>query len=211
MTIHIDVRNKRGKAKDKALTQAERQSLRDEIKNSNHGIIFVLGAYAGMRSEEIAQCRLSWLEWKTFNNKKCLAINIPARDRDAKNKAKIFQTKTRSERTTYIFDMELSYKVHTWYLHNVDGLLISNRYIRQVVRLVFNNIIGRDVNDQNHLHTHALRSSAQNLWKFEYKFDDTFIQLCFGWKDARTMLSHYQTMNKSSGESYLMGIENIIK
>lgn len=197
--IEIDLRQKRGSAKDHALEQNDRKILERELTKENK-IIYILGSYAGMRAEEIEQMRFSWLEWVEFEDKKILSINIPSQDRNVRNKLKKFQTKSRDMRTTYIFNPEFATYLFTWYESKEDGLKISRQAIWKRVKK-WNKIINRE---SNLLHPHALRSSAQNLWKFEYGYDDVFIQLCFGWKDMNTMLRHYRTMNKASGQSYLI-------
>lgn len=198
-TIHIDLREKRGSAKDHALELEERKILESTLTKKNK-IIYILGAYAGLRCEEIAQTRFSWLKWLELENKKVLAINIPAKDRDLRNPLKLFQTKKRDSRTTYIFNDEYAVYLYTWLESNERGLLMSRQSIHKRVAK-WNALINRQ---ENKLHPHALRSTAQNIYKFEYGFDDIFIQLCFGWKDMNTMLKHYRTMNKASGESYLI-------
>lgn len=197
--IHIDIREKRGASKDHALTLEERKILDDSLKQKDK-VIYLLGGLAGLRVTEIAQMRFSWLKWQTFNEKKVLEISIPNEDRDSRNKLKKFQTKTRSARTTYIFDIQYAQFIETWFENNKDGLLMSRQAIHKRVKN-WNKLINRE---ENTLHPHALRSTAQNIWKFELGFDDVFIQLCFGWKDLNTMMTHYRTMNKASGESYLI-------
>ena len=206
MTIKIDLTEKRGSAKDHAIDESERKILESNLKDKDI-IIYYLGAYAGMRVTEIEQCRLSWLNYKEFSANKVLAINIPSKDKDVRNKKVTrneFNSKSRLARTTYIFDPLIANDVYNFYKYNPDGLYISRQRIHARVK-AWNKYLGRD---ENTIHPHALRSSAQNLWKFEYKHDDIFIQLCFGWKDANTMLQHYRTMNKASGESYLKGVLN---
>jgi len=195
---HIDIRDKRGSAKDHALEVKERKLLEDNLSKQDK-IIYILGSYAGMRVEEIEQMRFSWLEWIQFDDKKILAINIPNKDRNVRNKLKQFKTKNKDSRTTYIFNPEFATYVYTWYETHEDGLKISRQAIWKRVKK-WNKLLNRE---NNSLHPHALRSTAQNIWKFELGFDDVFIQLCFGWGDMNTMITHYRTMNKASGESYL--------
>lgn len=198
--IEIDLQQERGSAKEHSLTLKERQILEKELKNKDR-IIYIVGSYAGLRVTEIAQCRFSWFEYILVGDKKVLAVNIPSKDRDSRNKYKLFQTKNRTARTTYIFDLELATEVYAYYKYNSEGLLISRERIWQRIK-TWNKYLARE---NNNIHPHALRSTAQNIWKFELGHDDTFIQLCFGWKDFNTMVSHYRTMNKASGESYLIG------
>jgi len=196
--IEIDLRQKRGSSKDHSLNMKEREILEKELTAKNK-IIYLLGAYAGLRVTEIEQMRFSWLEWKTINDKKVLAINLPNQDRNILNKLKQFKTKNRNSRTTYIFNIEFAQNIFTWYEINKDGIQMTRQAIHQRVKN-WNKYLNRE---NNNLHCHALRSTAQNIWKFELGFDDIFIQLCFGWKDLNTMVQHYRTMNVSSGESYL--------
>jgi len=195
-----------GHSKDKALTPSERDRLRTELKHEKLRIVFILGAYAGLRCREIAQTRFSWIEWQEIEGKKILVLNIPTEARDIRNKYKLFRPKTKVGRTTYIFDNELANEVYFYYKHNIDGLVVSESYIRREVRKHFNTMLGRSLDyEDKHLavSTHALRSTAQNYFKFELGHADEFIQLCFGWKDLRTIQNHYRTMNRASGESYL--------
>ena len=191
--------NKRGSAKDHSLSLKERDILNKELKQKDK-VIYILGSLAGLRVTEIEQCRFSWLDWVEFEDKKILAINIPNKDRNVRNKLKTFQTKNRDCRTTYIFDIEKATYIYTWFESNIDGLLISRQRIHAKVKN-WNKYLLRELNN---LHPHALRSTAQNIWKFEMNLDDIFIQLCFGWKDMNTMVKHYRSMNKNSGESYLI-------
>ena len=197
--IHIDLRNKRGSAKEHSLVLSERKILEDNLTKKNK-IIYILGTQAMMRAEEIEQTRFSWLEWVKFKENKILAINIPSFDRNARNKLKQFKTKNRTKRTTYIFNANFANYLYSWYENQEDGLMISRQAIWKRVKK-WNKIINRQ---DNLLHPHALRSTGNNIWKFEYGFDDVFIQLCGGWKDLNTMVTHYRTLNKASGESYLV-------
>lgn len=196
---HINLVNKRGVSKEHALELEERKILDNNLKQKDR-VIYILGSQAGLRVTEIEQMRFNWLKWVTFEDKKILSINIPDKDRNIRNKFKLFQTKNRKSRTTYIFDNELATMLYTWYEINNDGLNISRQAIHKRVKSWNKHVKRAD----NNLHPHALRSTAQNIWKYELGHDDIFIQLCFGWKDANTMLKHYRTMNKASGESYLI-------
>ena len=197
--IEIELKEKRGASKDHALTLKEREKLERNL-NKEHKIIYILGSQAGLRVTEIEQMRFSWIEWQQFGDKKVLAINIPQSDRNILNKYRVFQTKNRNPRTTYIFNIELATQIYTWYESNTEGIQITRQAVHKKVK-TWNKWLLRE---ENTIHPHALRSTAQNIWKFELGFDDTFIQLCFGWKDLNTMMKHYRTMNKSSGESYLI-------
>lgn len=203
---YIDLRNKRGSAKEHSLNLKERKILEQNLAKQNK-IIYILGAQAGMRAEEIEQTRFNWLEWVEFQNQNVLSINVPNFDRNVRKKIKQFKTKNRDGRTTYIFDRDFAQYLYTWYESHEDGLKISRQAIWKRVKK-WNVLINRE---DNSLHPHALRSTAQNIWKFEFGFDDIFIQLCFGWKDMNTMIKHYRTMNKASGESYLIQQLNKLK
>lgn len=199
--INIDVREKRGCAKDKALSPDERDLLLGTITNDKHRIILLLGAFAGLRPNEICQCRYSWLEKGKFNDVEVLKINIPAEDRDARNPLKIWRPKTRKSRTTYIFDNNIFNEVYFWYKNNPKGLQVSRVALHYTIKNHFIPIINR----QN-FSTHALRSTAQNYFLYERDFDVKVVAIFLGHADIRTTQKHYNSMTKASAESYLMGV-----
>lgn len=197
---HIDLREKRGSGKDKALTPEERTKLKEQLKQDKHRMVLIGGAYAGMRPNEICQCRFSWLEKKRINDIEVLAINIPNEDRDARNKLKIWRSKTRKSRTTYIFDLELMNEFYFWYKSNPNGILISRQAVDILIRKYYFPIIQRE-----NFSTHALRSTYQNYLLYEKNYDVKFVAIALGHSDIRTTQKFYTTMNKASAESYLQG------
>lgn len=198
---HVDLREKRGCGKDKALSPDERKKLLDNITKDEHRIILILGAYAGLRPNEICQCRFSWLEKGKFNDVEVLKINIPAEDRDARNALKIWRPKTRKSRTTYIFDNSLINEVYFWFKNHNKGLQVSRIALHKTIKNHFLPIIGRD-----NFSTHALRSTAQNYFLYEKNFDAKVVTIFLGHSDIRTTQKHYNSMTKASAESYLMGV-----
>jgi integrase len=196
---HIDIREKRGSGKDKALAPEERLKLLQQLKEDKHRIVLLLGAYAGLRPNEICQCRFSWLEKKVIGEKEVLAINIPEEDRDIKNKLKIWRPKTRKKRTTYIFESDIYNEVFFWYKSNPNGIFISRQAVHNFVKSYFIPIIERE-----DFSTHALRSTCQNYLLYEKNYEVKFVAIALGHSDIRTTQKFYTTMNKASAESYLI-------
>lgn len=193
----INLTEKRGSAKDKALTPTEREKLYPTIKNDKYEIIFLLGAYAGLRVGEIVQCRFKWLEIIKTEDKEILAINIPNEDRDIFNKLKLWRPKTKRERSTYILESNFLYKVYEWFKNNPDGVQMTRQAIDNYIRRRWIPVLGRNFS------AHALRSTAQNYMRYEKGIDPIVIQGFLGHADARTTLKHYNSMNKASSEAYL--------
>jgi len=201
---HINLTTTRGKAKDTALNTKEKEILLNKL-NFKDKIIYILGCEAGLRVTEIAQLRFSWFEKVEINNKIIYSLNIPDQDRDILNKKKLFKTKNREARTTYIFNSELGSYLYAFYESNTNGLQLTRQGIHYKVKSWL-----KYLPNKIRLHPHSLRATAQNKFKFELQLDDSFIQLCFGWKDIKTVLNHYRTLNKQSGESYLFNKINDI-
>lgn len=209
----IVIKKKTVRSKDLALLEDEFKLLENKLEDIRHTIILILGAVAGMRVQEICQCRFTWLRKTILEGEEVLEINIPDEDKDTrsgkrwyvKNTTKVYvDAKTGEEmkdpkaRTTYLFEDKYINIVYTWFQSNKMGLQMTRQNITtEIVKKKFGKIIER------HLTTHSLRATAQNRWKFEYGYDDTFIQLCFGIVDVRTIQKHYRTLNKASGEQYL--------
>jgi integrase len=198
---YIDLREKRGKASDKALSPDERKLLLETLTDDKNRQVLILGGFAGLRPTEICQCRFSWLEKGSFNNVEVLKINIPAEDRDSRNALKIWRTKTRKERTTYIFDSNLINEVYFWFKNNPKGLQISRVALHYRIKEYFCKVINKEK-----FSAHALRSSAQNYMRYEKVLPDNVIQIFLGHSDIRTTMKHYNSLTKASAESYLMGI-----
>ena len=198
---HIDLVQHRGSAADKSLTPEERNKLLRELKEDKHRIILILGAYGGLRVNEICQCRLEWLERTTLKEKEILRINIPAECRDARNKLKIWRPKTRKERTTYLFESNIINEVYFWFKNNPAGIKTSRQAVNKMIAKHFRPIIQRD-----NISPHALRATAQNYFRYERHYSTSFVQIVLGHKDIRTTEKHYNSLTKASAESYLMGV-----
>jgi len=216
--IHIDVRNKRGSSKDKAMSEEEFKTLKnslDRVTELKKRVILFLGARAGLRVSEIIQCRLSWINLKTINNREVLEINIPNKDKDIKNLKKVWYVKDTSregknkQRTTYLFNSDEMHEVLNFYVHNPKGIEYSRQHINtQIVKKHFSKILKKSKEEE--LTAHSLRATAQNYFYFSLNLDNKFIQLIMGHEDIRTTLKHYTTMNKASGEAYLTNVLNNI-
>jgi len=197
---HIDVRDKRGSAADKALTPTEKILLQNKLTDSKDRIIFILGAYAGMRATEISQCRLEWLQIEVIKEHKVLFINIPAEFKDTRNLKRKIETKSRESRRTYVFDPYMMNEVWFWYKNNIKGLLMSRQAIDHRIRRRWYKILVR-----GNFSTHALRASAQNYFRYEMKLPDVVIQTILGHKDIKTTLLHYNSKTAAQVEEYLAG------
>lgn len=190
-----------GSSKDKALTKRERELLEEGIEDNKHLIILFLGVYAGLRVSEMIQCRCSWLEWHKIKDKKVLAINIPAEDRDARNKLKKWTPKNKSVRTTFIFEESKAAAVYFWFDNNKDGLQLSRQAITTyIVKAKFSKIIRRSSKD---ISTHCLRATFQNYLFYEKNFEMKFCQLVLGHKSSSTTSKFYTRHDKRSALSYL--------
>lgn len=195
----INLKQEYGKSKDKALPPKERDELHKQLKDTKDKILFILGAYGGLRVGEIAQCRFNWLEWKEFNDEKVLAINIPNEDKDSKNLYKLWRPKTKKGRTTYIFKNDCANELYFYFKHNERGLQLTERALRYRV--------SRSWGLKN-FSPHALRAMAQNYFLYELNFEPKVIAVMLGHSDIRTTMKFYNTMNKASVESYLVNRGN---
>ncbi len=225
MTLHIDLTQKRGSAKDLALEPDERDKLYQTLKDKKDRIIFLLGAYAGLRAEEISQCRFTWLEWGYFKDCKVLMISIPLEDKstrkqtykDGKRKNAKFSQKKEWKTVQFIFNSEIANEIYYYYEANPNGLMISRQSITQIrvagrtkegkfIKGHFSKIIDR------HITTHALRSTYTNYMTQEFRFpngekpDPMFIKTQLRHKDLRTTMKHYKTENKAQQLAYLKGV-----
>jgi len=196
--IYINLKTQRGSSSQKALIPDETDKLLHQLKKDTHRMILILGAFAGLRAEEICQCRFNWLEKTKLNEQESLRINIPAQDRDSRNKLKKWNTKKSKARTTYIFENDLINEVYFWFKNNPNGLMISRQAIDKAIRVHFIPIIERD-----NFSTHALRSTAQNYLRYKKQFPTSVIQIMLGHSDIRTTEKHYNSLTKASAESYL--------
>jgi len=187
--INLNARGAYGSAKDKALTPTQRVSIYKNISDKTNKVIFVLGAYAGMRVGEIEQCRKEWLSREYIAEQEILAITIPNECRNVKNKKSIWRPKTKRGRTTYIFDKD------KWL--EVESYFESNEFIPLTTRSMQNrcyNMTGISI--------HSLRATAQNYFKYELQLIPEVIASMLGHRDVRTTMQHYNTMNRSQTESY---------
>ena len=216
MTLTINLRKKRGSAKDRAMSEDEYQKLKDnldKIKDKKERVILFLGARAGLRVSEIIQCRLSWLKVKKIGDKEVLEINIPNDDYDIRNPRKRWYVKNTArekknkQRSTYMFNPDEYNEVLSFYMYNPKGVNVSRQHITSnIVRKRFSKLISR--NDDNHLTAHSLRATAQNYLYYVMNLDAKFIAVVLGHEDIKTTMTHYNTMNKASAESYLINIIN---
>jgi integrase len=189
--ININARGKYGSSKDKALTPNKREEVYKNLKDNKDKVIFILSAYAGLRVGEIYQMRKEWLERTFFNEKEVLKINIPNECRDIRNKYRIWRPKTKSGRSTYIFDKERFLEVESFFNYN-ESLGLAIRTIQYRVY----KMCGVSI--------HSLRATAQNYFKYEMNFPAEVIAVFLGHKDIRTTLQHYNTLNVAQAESFLI-------
>jgi len=189
-TINIKTRGKYGSAKDKALTPDKRKEVLKTLSGKEK-IIFILGAYAGLRVGEIEQVRKEWLSRKVFNQKEVLAIDIPAECRNIHNKYEIWRPKTKRPRSTYIFEPEIYTELEA-YFNYVDSVKLSVRGLQDLSYRKFG------------VNIHSLRATAQNYFKYELNMPTEIIAVMLGHKDVRTTLQHYTSLNTAQAESYLI-------
>jgi integrase len=200
--IEIDLKQKRGSSKDKALTPQERALLFENFENHDdkkNRIILILGAFGGLRVSEIAQVRKEWLKFTKVNDKEVLEINIPDKDTNLRNQYKDFVTKTKKARTTFIFDLKQAHFIKN--VFDYENIAISRQAILKRVRS-WNDIIKRE---KNKLTVHSLRSSATNYFIYELNLAPEFAQICLGHTDIRTTYAHYRSTGKAQALSYLEG------
>ena len=215
MTINIDLTEKRGSAKDLALTPAERSKLLTELNDNKDRVILLLGCYAGLRAEEISEMRYSWLEWANLNEIRVLKIKIPVSDistrkqhyKDGGLKYGKFKQKKEWKTAIYIFDLDIANQIYYFYENNKDGLQMSRQNITTSrVSKHFKAIIGRDIT------THALRGTYANYITQEFRFpngekpDPMFVKTQLRHKDLRTTMKHYKSETIAHQEAYLMGV-----
>jgi len=193
---HINLINKYGSAKDKALTPTERKKYYKALRDKKDKVIFILTAYGGLRVGELEQVRKEWLKRVTINDTEVLSINIPNKCNDINNLRKHWQPKTTRERTTYLFNKDLWLEVEH-YFDNNKSIGIKIRAIQERIYKLCALILNKKTS------IHAFRSTAQNYLKYERGFIPEVIAVMLGHKDIRTTLKHYNTMDKAQTESYL--------
>ncbi len=185
-------------AKDNTITTNEFDELYKVLLKPKHKIILLLGARAGLRVQEINQCRTSWLEIVKINDNDVLAINIPDECRDLKNKYALWRPKSKKKRTTYILDNGQANYVFHWFANNEEGINLTRQHITtNIIKEVYRKVINKQIT------THGLRATCQNYWGWTLGLDIRFIQACLGHVDYRTTMKHYQSMNKESTQSML--------
>lgn len=214
---HIDLTNKRGSAKELALTPGEKKLLLENLKDVQDRIILLLACWAGMRVEEIGQCRSSWIEWSRFGIWKVLKIKIPGEDKDTRRPYKKFKQKKEWKTAIYIFDNEVANEIWFFFQNNKEGLKMSRQNITQYrvcgrtkngkwIPGHFSKIIDRKIT------THALRATFTNYMTEEFRFPNniepkvTFVKTQLRHKDFRTTMSHYKTETIAQQEAYLEGV-----
>lgn len=209
MTKHIDIRNKRGSAKDLALTPTERELLYKELKNPQDRIIFLLGCYGGLRAEEIGQCRFTWLKKSILNDMEVLEINIPNEDKDTRRAYKTFKQKKEWNTSIYIFDSRVINELWFYYMNNPNGLQVSRQSIlRYNVKIHMAKILNR------RLTIHGLRATHSSYMLQEFRFSNNvkpdifFIKTQLRHKDLKTTMKHYNAETKANQEAYLKGVLN---
>jgi integrase len=215
MTLHIDLRKKRGSAKELALTPNEKIKLLSEIKDLRDRVILLLGCYSGLRVSEIAEMRFSWLELTTLNGISVLKIKIPFTDistrkqkyKDGGIKYGKFKQKKEWKTAIFIFEQNVINQIYSFYENNKEGLQMSRQNITtKRVKTHFSKILGR------HITTHALRSTYTNYITQEFRFpngekpDPMFVKTQLRHKDLRTTMQHYKSETIAHQEAYLMGI-----
>jgi integrase len=126
---------KYGSSAEKVLSLEEREYLVNNIHVHLDRVILIGTAYAGLRIEELVQCRKTWLRWEvlSFNDKKkrVLAIRVPIEDKNIVNKyCKNWKIKTHNYwlnrgiryRDTYILDENLATEFMLFYYSNPEGI-----------------------------------------------------------------------------------------
>jgi integrase len=197
-------RTKYGKSSEKALTFPELDFLRYNLESRREKIILIGTAFAGMRIAELIQCRKTWMRWHTLESAdgkmRVLAIDIPQEDRDIFNKYSFWKPKTKTGRTTYIFDETLAEIFVSYYSDNVDGISVEfkSKNLKSISRNISMYVIGTrflgllykfhseeafkiEKNEdlvaekvrsiRPKLSAHPLRSTFENLLFYKYKID----------------------------------------
>ena len=207
----IDLTNKRGSAKDLALTIKEKKMLYEVLTDEKDRIILLLGCYAGLRAGEMSQLRYDWFKWTTFKfineELKVLSIVIPGKDRDARNRKKEFKPKKVWNTALYIFDNQIaSSEIYFWYKNNKDGLMISRQAIHKRIVRHFEPLLDRNMT------VHALRATFTDYITQQFRFpngekpDTMFVKTQLRHKDLRTTMAAYKSETIANQEAYLQGV-----
>jgi len=187
----IKPRGAYGSSKDKALNPKKRDKLLDEITDLKNRVIYILGAFGGLRVGEIEQTRASWLERTKFGTKEVLAINIPAECRNNFDLYSLWRPKTKRPRTTYIFKAELAAEVYAFFLHN-DHLNLKVRTMQERCY----KFAGTSI--------HSLRATAQNYFNYDLQLPYTIIAVLLGHRKIETTMKHYTSLNRAQAEGFLI-------
>lgn len=189
---------KRGSAKDKALTPDEKKLLLDKLTDQKDRIILILCSFAGLRIGEAIQVRKEWLRWTTIdNNKRIIEINIPAEDKNIIEGLRVWRTKNRKARTTIILNEALASEVFTFYNSGLE-IGLTERAIFKRIAKKWTLIINR-----SNLCPHALRSTAINYMVQELGLDPFAVQIMCGHENFKTTTNHYLSKGKPQLMSYL--------
>lgn len=218
-----------------ALTKEERLWLEQDILNNNeyvfnqkHIIAFYLMTYAGLRRDEVVQCRKSWLEPSQMDInghvKNILKINIPYKDNDIRKGGNWkWKAKTRnSERTTIILEDHIAMYVKSYFDANKNGIGISADYLYAVVagktkqhRFSFKNrlqnmpYLSKSEKERlMNISPHSLRSTYAFYLKEEYNFPNDIIKDLLGHGDSRIIEKHYFQRTSQGLE---LSIKNYLK
>ena len=210
----IDVRQKRGSAKELALTPNERNKLYGLLTDPIDRIIFLTGCFAGLRTGEMCQMRFEWLEWYEFEGNRILKIVIPDKCQDARNAHKVWRPKILWKTALYVFDNEIATEIYMWYNMNKKGLQMSRQAILyRVKHHLYKALLklGAPL-ERNNLTVHALRSTFVNYIINEYrlpngeKLDPMFVKTLLRHSDLRTTMAHYKSETIAQQEAYLNGV-----
>lgn len=203
--MEINLNQKYGSSKDKALLPSEFKTLNSKLKKPMDRIILLLGYVGGLRAGEIIQCRKSWFNWIELDNVEVLAINIPSECRDIKNLYAIWRPKTKNARTTYIIDRVIGTEIYSYYQHNESIPIKSERNLSEYrVKVKFTELLP----PRNHkLSSHCLRAGCTDYLRTK-GFGVRDVAYMLGHKDERTTLSHYNKPTQAGVESSIMEIMN---
>jgi integrase len=188
--INLNKRGKYGSAKDKALSPNRKKEILNKLTDDKDRVIFILGAFAGLRVGEMQQLRSDWLEETTFSDKNVLAIHVPNECRDINNKYKIWRPKTKRGRTTYIFDKNYYSEIKAFFKYN-DSIGLSMRGLQERSYRIAG------------VSPHKLRATAQNYFNYELQLPFNVIAVILGHKKVETTIKHYNSLDEAQVESYL--------
>ncbi len=209
---YLNRRGDYGSAKDKSLLVTEFEILNKELTNPMDRTILSLGYLGGLRAGEMLQCRLSWMSWVEFNNKRVLKITIPDNCRDINNKHSIWkQKKPRKNkdidytRQTYVLDVSAAVELYSYFQHNESIPLTTERTLSEYRVKVK---LGSLLTDRTKvLSSHCLRAGATDNFRI-LGFSIRNVAYMLGHRDERTTLGHYNKPTQAGVESSIMEIMN---